>query len=421
MAILAASTGIASPWSTQSSKESDHSAVNASSPPSSRKVQASKRAKPSKKCFFKGFAFYESSRYATAERVWRGCLNVALNTKWHETTLWYLALTARLQNNPSAARDLLQQLMREHPKSTSKPKYLFWLGDSLQMQHRREHARALFALLEHESPSSHYGLLAHRRLEQMPAPSIPLIELSGGVFSTKKGAHPRDFASARVVSFSGMPWSGTMEHLFAQELVEEANPYPSIDLPRGVLRTSYPTPWLRVVTRESKRTGIPTSLAYAIMREESHFAPRARSKRGARGVMQLLPGTAREAARKMRRKPPTNKDLYVPQRSIVLGMHHLQTLKRELCKGEMEQGRCLIMVAVGFNAGRQLAQRLQTCCRHLPDDLFVERIPYEETREYVRKVRPSEQIYRRKLMSILKNVGSLITIPQKSKTKKKRG
>ncbi|MEM7495300.1 MAG: transglycosylase SLT domain-containing protein [Myxococcota bacterium] len=387
-------------WNARNNGESDQDIRIAPSTPSARNALANKGAQPPKGCFFEGFALYESSRYATAERVWRGCLPAARNTKWHETTLWYLALTARLQNNSAVAQDLLQRLLREHPRSTSKPKYLFWLGDSLQAQRRWEHARALFALLAHEGPSGHYGLLAHRRLERMPAPAKPPLALSGGMLPAKKGAHPRDLVAAEVVPSSGMPWSGTMEHLFSQETARETHLHPTVDPPRGVSRNSYPTPWLKIVTRESKRTGVSASLAYAIMREESHFAPRARSQRGARGVMQLLPGTAKEVAREMKRKSPTIRDLYVPRRSIALGMHHLRSLKRELCKSDMEEGRCLIMTAVGFNAGRQLARRLRACCQHLPDDLLVERIPYEETREYVRKVRPSEQVYRRKLTPV---------------------
>lgn len=304
-------------------------------------AEAAKQLQEAKRCFFDGFAAYEASRYAQAQQLWQACLPVVRATAWHEQTLWYLALLARIQNRPKQAQYRLQQLLREYRQSKKKPKYLFWLGDSLQMQRRHRQAHVAFSLTYNQWPLSYYGLLAHKRQQQLPA----AVQMDAAQHS--------------------------QQALLAQLQAQAA--------------AAYPTPWPKAVRLASKRTGVHTSVAYAVMRKESNFARRARSQAGALGVMQLLHSTAQGIARHTGKKIPSRSDLYAPRRCINLGMQYLRVLKHQF--GEPH------LVFAAYNAGRGRVAGWLRRFGHLQPELFMERIPYVETREYVRRVLLDQYVY----------------------------
>jgi soluble lytic murein transglycosylase len=139
------------------------------------------------------------------------------------------------------------------------------------------------------------------------------------------------------------------------------------------------------VTKESADNGIPLSLTWAIMREESSFFPEARSSANALGLMQLIPPTARWMAK----GTPHASDeaaLKKPEVSIALGTRLLAKLRASFSANE-----ALAIAAYnggGGAVGRWIAARPQE-----DFDLFVEEIPFEETRGYLKRVIASEAAY----------------------------
>ena len=133
---------------------------------------------------------------------------------------------------------------------------------------------------------------------------------------------------------------------------------------------------------------IEPELVWAIMREESHYRVDARSAVGAIGLLQLMPTTAAEIARKNGMKGFETEDLFDPTTNITLGATYLDQL------GARFDGR--MSAAIGsYNAG---AYRVSTWLRGdaaaLEDDVWVENIPYDQTRAYVKRVLRSMQAYR---------------------------
>ena len=143
--------------------------------------------------------------------------------------------------------------------------------------------------------------------------------------------------------------------------------------------------------RSAKKAKIELSWAYAIARQESAFAEHAQSRVGARGVMQLMPATARGISRDMGRAYPTLNDLHTPAVNIEMGTHYLSQLKAEF-------GGNHILATAAYNAGPHRVKRvLERQTKVLPADIWIENLPYGETREYIKNVLAFSVVYGLKL------------------------
>jgi soluble lytic murein transglycosylase len=148
---------------------------------------------------------------------------------------------------------------------------------------------------------------------------------------------------------------------------------------------AYPRAFDAMVLRESESTRIPPPLTWAIMREESAFNPDAKSPVNAVGLMQLMANTARLVARDTP-VPFDETSLHRPEVSIALGTRLLSSLRTSF---PLHPAFSIAAYNGGSNAVRRwLAERGGD-----DFDVFVERIPYDETRNYVKKVLASEAAY----------------------------
>jgi soluble lytic murein transglycosylase len=140
----------------------------------------------------------------------------------------------------------------------------------------------------------------------------------------------------------------------------------------------YPRPFDAEVRAASRRTGLPEELIYAIIRQESLFRADAASSAGAVGLMQLLPETARITARRAGLPAPTRSQLVQPAVNIPLGSEFLASLVQRF-EGETA------LASAGYNAGPNAARRWQPAAP-MDLDVWVENIPFNETRAYVQRV-----------------------------------
>ena len=132
--------------------------------------------------------------------------------------------------------------------------------------------------------------------------------------------------------------------------------------------------------------GVPPELVFAIMREESGFRPRALSPVGARGLLQLMPDTGARLAQELGMEPPAVDAFYEPSLNVRLGARLLGGLLRDF------EGRLPAAIG-GYNAGAAVVRRWLASRPGLADDEWVEAIPYDETRAYVRRVLRSLHAY----------------------------
>jgi soluble lytic murein transglycosylase len=148
----------------------------------------------------------------------------------------------------------------------------------------------------------------------------------------------------------------------------------------------YPRAFADQVVESSGATGLDPALAWAIMRRESAFRPDVVSAADARGLMQIIPPTARGIAGEMRLEPPAADDLYAPGLNVQYGTWYLAALLKRLPHPAL--------CAAAYNAGPAAVVKWVKERRSLQLDEWVEEIPYKETRGYVKQVVADFFIYR---------------------------
>jgi soluble lytic murein transglycosylase len=147
----------------------------------------------------------------------------------------------------------------------------------------------------------------------------------------------------------------------------------------------YPRPYSELVTRAERERLLPRGLVWAVMRQESGFRAAVRSPVGAIGLLQLMPNTAERISQELGEKLETA-TLAQAHASVRLGAAYLRKLIDSF------QGSVPLALAA-YNAGPQAVARWLSGGEGLPLDLFVARIPYDETRGYVARVLANQARY----------------------------
>jgi soluble lytic murein transglycosylase len=140
----------------------------------------------------------------------------------------------------------------------------------------------------------------------------------------------------------------------------------------------YPRPYSRLVSETAKFFGLPEALLYGVMRQESGFRPGVSSSAGANGLMQVIVPTAERVARELG-EPFDARELDDPGPNLRLGASYLKKLLQTF-------GGNVALAAGAYNAGPQAVRRWMDGATELPVDIFVARIPYAETLDYVERV-----------------------------------
>ena len=141
----------------------------------------------------------------------------------------------------------------------------------------------------------------------------------------------------------------------------------------------FPMPYKRQVLEYAQARELDPSLIYGVMRRESLFDPLARSSVGALGLMQLMPSTARLVARSLGMKRPRKSDILHVENNIRFGTHYLRTVMDRFDNN-------VALAAAAYNAGPRNVQRWLPRDSSMSADLWVETVPFGETRNYVQAV-----------------------------------
>ncbi len=150
------------------------------------------------------------------------------------------------------------------------------------------------------------------------------------------------------------------------------------------LQQRYPTPFRKEVQARARETGVDPALVYGLIRQESRFIMDARSGVGASGLMQLMPATARWTAKKI--GVPFTMDMITDRdTNLKLGMQYLK-----LVLDDFEGSPAL--AAAAYNAGPGRPRRWREG-PHLEAAVWAENVPFNETRDYVKKVLGNSIIY----------------------------
>ncbi|WP_285423365.1 transglycosylase SLT domain-containing protein [Pseudomonas sp. efr-133-TYG-103a] len=144
------------------------------------------------------------------------------------------------------------------------------------------------------------------------------------------------------------------------------------------------------LVREAQIRGLHSSWVFAITRQESAFMDDARSGVGASGLMQLMPATAKETARKFSIPLASPAQVLDPDKNIQLGAAYLSQVHAQFNGNR-------VLASAAYNAGPGRVRQWLRGANHLAFDVWVESIPFDETRQYVQNVLSYAVIYGQKL------------------------
>lgn len=279
----------------------------------------------------------------------------------------------------------------------------YWRGRALDANGERDAAHRIFRELAGER--SYHGYLAADRLKQ----SYQLNRRSLGTDDNTRTAlatHPA-FRRARELlaldrrTDARREWYAAIEDMPKPRLQQAAllardwgwHPMSIITLARSDywddLSVRYPLHYRNSAVKQAHRNDLDPAYVLAVMRTESLFMPTVRSSAGAIGLMQLMPGTARRVAADLDMPRPDTAALKTPATNIRLGSRYLRTMLDRF-------DNHLALASGAYNAGPNRIERW------LPEetmaaDIWIENIPYTETREYVQRVMAHMTIFQARL------------------------
>jgi soluble lytic murein transglycosylase len=330
-----------------------------------------------------------------------------------ERVLWSKAwVLKKMGRGPEAetAFEALVERSTEKSDKTERARARFWYAKVLRTNDKASKAEDIWEDLSEGDPQSYYGYLARRELDE---DLVPLKDPGPGSAaetwprSVRKRGDPAYFewlVAVREDTVAKDYLDDLSEKLRDQNVTDDDDwtfvltqyakiqQYPQVmeqlqRLPEGtrkkIVQTNpallFPRPYRDSVLESSQRFGVSVEFIYSIMRQESAFNPLARSHMDAFGLMQLLPQVAELSAQQYNISFAKAEDLYEPRVNIPLGSAHLKKLWDRYNGG-------LILAVASYNASEKaIAGWLKT--RFTGDTLeFIEDIPYDETRDYVKLV-----------------------------------
>jgi soluble lytic murein transglycosylase len=312
---------------------------------------------------------------------------------------------------------------REHPEAAELSRFLYWGARAYESSGRPDRAETLYRQLLLGYKNTYYGRQAAEHLARLRGKSVADLAAENGREGLDLAAGFRVIRADRLETIGQLVAVGLFDEAeietkraikghdddaafravlawlyYAQDdfrnaivTIREAFPFHASAtgdlLPKSVWRMLYPVKYFEFVERYAKDHDVDPFVVAGLIRQESTFNPRARSRVGARGLMQIMPYTGRKLARAHRRRYRTQ-DLYNPEINIRYGTHYLKEVLDRF-------GGRLDYALASYNAGPHRVKAWTGMDATLDAEEFIEEIPFTETRNYVKLVLRNEMLYRR--------------------------
>jgi soluble lytic murein transglycosylase len=347
--------------------------------------------------------------------------------------LWRAAWTA-FRSGDARTPVMLEKYLRSYPKGPAAVDALYWRGVWAEQHGDSRVAQACFQAAAEHFPGTYFGQEASKRVGREPAGGSAPAWLAPFVSdpatpqaSPVPQAYAGDIERATWLQQAGLldPAATILAHvayaLPARDSLTVARQLAAVDEEReawsqamvvmiravpGYMelqpdqlttadwRALFPAPFADDLQAVAQQFGLDRALLLGLIRQESGFNPASLSRASARGLMQLVLGTARGRLRQL----PTGwqalkgrgrlsaDDLFNPSLNMALGAAELQDLLQEF-------GQPAYALA-GYNAGASRVRAWQQQFPNLGLDAFIESVPFSETRGYIQAVLRNAQRYR---------------------------
>ncbi|HEX4763867.1 MAG TPA: transglycosylase SLT domain-containing protein [Usitatibacter sp.] len=306
------------------------------------------------------------------------------------------------------------------PEEAREATWRFWRARALRSLGETEASTALLQGLARET--TFYGLLAAEEVGATPAPDWKGVAVEPADIERMRAVP--GIQRALALYAAGLDNEALREWIWAvrgrddRELLAAAEIARQANETERAINTAdrtmqlvdfaqrYPVPHRDALTAAARQWNLDPALVYSIIRQESRFMPEARSRVGATGLMQLMPATAKWVARQIPVHPYNPGMLRQPETNIQMGTYYFRRVLDDL-------GHPTLAVAA-YNAGPGRARRWRDE-RALEGAIYVETIPFSETRDYVKKVLANEWYYQHRLTGRSASMKALVgTIPGRS-------
>ena len=350
-----------------------------------------------------------------------------------EPSLWQAGWLQYRQRHYPAATTLWQSFEQRFPRSPLLPQVLYWQARVAQQGGQQDAALRLYQQIVTDYPVHYYTTQGHVSLQaagvrsalatEKTPPTTPVLLQDSALLPEKSRGKPskahfhfvraQELQQLQMYQQTGqeirslaplLPSTPAAQYLLASlysnnqqyaaafralnSVIEALSPAEVRGLPRDFWTTQYPQVFWPEVSQLAQTRGLNPYLVLSIIRQESAFNPAAVSSSGARGLMQLMPATAQELLTKLKLPQESASRLHDPQLSITLGTHYFAGLMQRYQDN-------VVLALTGYNAGPARASRWREQWPGVPTDEFIERIPLDETRNYVKLILRNLMMYER--------------------------
>ena len=353
---------------------------------------------------------HDDQELERARRYYRMTVDAAPDLNDAGLALMRLAGLEFLEGDHAAAAELFEEYLNRHPDGRRSAQATYWAARAYQELGREAEALSLLRELRSRDPLSFYGARAAELLDEPlldipmePAPARDsaadelvqrglrrvdvLAELDRRDDLVHEVERLRDHVAARDGG----------EYALAEALTERGYTLTAISMgwdiyrdegawnPR-LLRVIYPWPFRELIVGEARDQGVNPHLAAGLIRRESAFSPEVSSPAGAIGLMQIMPKTGRSLASEVGIDDFDPELLRQPEVNVHLGVRYLKQMLERF-------DHQLPVVLSAYNAGPHRARAWLEFPEARDMDLFSERVPYSETRNYIRHVLLHRALY----------------------------
>jgi soluble lytic murein transglycosylase len=290
---------------------------------------------------------------------------------------------------------LIRSIEAMPPRLADEAEWVYWLARAYDEAGKEGRARELFSKLARRG--SYYGFLAADRIDRPYAIEQQSIAGDQPVDENRLLEGNPNLLRARELFFVGRrddarrEWFQGLRKLDQKQIRQAASIAARWKWYDNAIKTvartphrkdyklRFPMPFREQVLASAGQQDLDLSIVYGLMRRESLFDPLARSRVGALGLMQLMPTTARRVARRLGWNKPKTDDILEVGNNIRLGTSYFRSVLDRFDAN-------IPLAAAAYNAGPKNVQRWLPKGEPLPADIWVETVPYKETRNYVQAV-----------------------------------
>tara|TARA_R110001606_G_scaffold346892_3_gene495899 strand:+ start:3775 stop:5667 length:1893 start_codon:yes stop_codon:yes gene_type:complete len=296
-------------------------------------------------------ALWQQDWFAVQKAVFSLNSEEQLSTRWQ----YWLGRSQAQLGNRQAANQTFQNIINQRDY------YSFLASDQLGQTYQMNHRPIVYEQAEFDAFSQ---LPAVARLREFYIMDMQL-EARRQAYELKQSMTPRELQLLATLTHQWQWHNQTIA------LLGKAQYWDALDL-------RFPVIYDTAILKASKTNGVDPSWLFGIARQESAFNPHARSPVGASGLMQLMPKTATQIAKLINQPLKSQSELLNPDRNIQLGSAYLRRMYDQNQQNP-------VLATASYNAGPHRISRWLPE-KSMPADIWIENIPYNETRGYATSV-----------------------------------